>query len=138
MAENTRNQKMTDKILVVTAPDDILQSGIRIAHINLSQPQSQTISQALMQSTLPHTIINYVWNQGDSKLWLFDKISKADLILFNADCDEETAMLTGWMSADPRSYYFGDLRDLNIVNDRVLYNSDDILKLLEKTAKPHG
>ena len=138
MAENTRNQKMTDKILVITAPDDILQSGIRIAHINLTQPQSQSISQALMQSTLPHTVINYVWNQGDSKLWLFDKIPKTDLILFNADCDIESSMLIGWLSADPRSYYFGDLRDLNIVNDRVLYNSDDILKLLEKTSKPHG
>ena len=129
---------MTDKILVITAPDDILQSGIRIAHINLTQPQSQSISQALMQSTLPHTVINYVWNQGDSKLWLFDKIPKTDLILFNADCDIESSMLIGWLSADPRSYYFGDLRDLNIVNDRVLYNSDDILKLLEKTSKPHG
>jgi hypothetical protein len=129
---------MTDKILVVTAPDDILQSGIRIAHINLSQPQSQIISQALMQSTLPHIIINYVWNQGDSKLWLFDKITKTDLILFNAECDIESSMLIGWLSADPRSYYFGDLRDLNIVNDRVLYNSDDISKLLEKTSKPHG
>ena len=129
---------MTDRILVVTAPDDILQSGIRIAHVNLSQSQSQTISQALMQSTLPHTVINYVWSQGDSKPWLFDKIPKTDLILFNADCDEGSSMLIGWISADPRSYYFGDLRDLNIVNDRVLYTSDDILKLLEKTAKPHG
>ena len=129
---------MTDRILVVTAPDDILQSGIRIAHVNLSQPQSQTISQALMQSTLPHSVINYVWNRGDSKQWMFDKIAKTDLILFNADCDEESAMLIGWLSADPRSYYFGNLRDLNMVNDRMIYNSADILKLMEKTAKPHG
>jgi hypothetical protein len=129
---------MTDRILVVTAPDDILQSGIRIAHVNLSQTQSQIISQALMQSTLPHTIINYVWNQEDSKLWLFDKLPKSDLIFFNADCDQESSMLIGWVSADPRSYYFGDLRDLNLVNNRVLYTSDDILNLLEKTAKSHG
>ena len=129
---------MTDRILVVTAPDDILQSGIRIAHINLSQSQSQTISQALMQSTLPHTIINYVWNQQDSKQWLFDKLSKADLIVFNADCDEESSILIGWLSASPRSYYFGNLRDLTLVNNRVIYTSDDILNLLEKTAKSHG
>jgi hypothetical protein len=129
---------MTDRILVVTAPDDILQSGIRIAHVNLSEPQTQIISQALMQSTLPHTIINYVWNSRDSKLWLFDKITKADLIIFNADCDQEMSLITGWVCADPRSYYFGDLRDLNIVNNRVLYNSDDISKLLEKLANQHG
>jgi hypothetical protein len=131
-------KKMTDRILIVTAPDDILQSGIRIANINLTEPQSQMISQALMQSTLPHTIINYVWNWGDSKLWLFDKIPKTDLILFNADCDTGAAMITGWICADPRSYYFGNLRDLNIINDRVLYTSDDILKLLEKIVKSNG
>ena len=135
MAENTRNQKMTDRILVVTAPDDTLQDGIRIAHVNLSQEHSQIISQALLQSKLPHIIINYVWNQGDSKSWLFDKIAKTDLIFFNADYDHETALLTGWVSSNPRSYYFGDLRDLNIVNDRVLYDSNDILNLLEKTIK---
>jgi hypothetical protein len=138
LAENTRHQKMTDRILVVTAPDDTLQDGIRIAHVNLSQEHSQLISQALLQSNLPHTIINYVWNQGDSKSWLFDKISKTNLVFFNADCDQETALLTGWISSNPRSYYFGSLRDLNIVNDRVLYNSDDILNLLEKTVKSHG
>jgi hypothetical protein len=51
---------MTDRILVVTPPDDTLLQGIRIAHINLSPEQSQTISSALFQTTLPHTIINYV------------------------------------------------------------------------------
>ena len=129
---------MTDRILVVTAPDDTLQDGIRIAHVNLSQEHSQLISQALLQSNLPHTIINYVWNQGDSKSWLFDKIFKTNLVFFNADYDQETALLTGWISSNPRSYYFGNLRDLNIVNDRVLYNSDDILNLLEKTVKSYG
>ena len=138
MAENTRHQKMTDRILVVTAPDDTLQDGIRIAHVNLSREHSQLISQALLQSNLPHTIINYVWNQGDSKSWLFDKIFKTNLVFFNADCDQETALLTGWISSNPRSYYFGSLRDLNIVNDRVLYSSDDILNLLEKTVKSYG
>lgn len=129
---------MTDRILIVTAPDDILQSGIRIAHINLTEEQRQIVSQALMHSTLPHTIINYVWSWGDSKQWLFDKIPKADLVLFNADVDSSAAMITGWICADPRSYYFGDLRDLNIINDRVLYTSDDISKLLEKMSKTNG
>lgn len=129
---------MTDRILIVTAPDDILQSGIRIAHINLTEEQRQIVSQALMHSTLPHTIINYVWKWSDSMPWLFDKIPKTDLIFFNADCNSDTAMITGWISADPRSYYFGELRDLNIINDRVLYTSSDITKLLEKIAKPNG
>ena len=126
---------MTDRILLVTAPDDILQDGIRIAHINLTEPQRHIVSQALMQSTLPHIIINYVWNSANSKSWLFDKIAKTDLIFFNADCDSDAAMITGWICANPRSYYFGTLRDLNIINDRVLYTSDDVLKLLEKIAK---
>jgi hypothetical protein len=33
-----------------------------------------------MQSTLPHTIINYVWKMGDSITWLMDKITKGDLL----------------------------------------------------------
>jgi hypothetical protein len=46
-------------------------------------------------------------------------------------------MITGYLAADPRSYYFGTLRDLHVANDRVILNSDEILNLLETIAKYH-
>jgi len=128
---------MTDKILVVTPPDDILLDGIRITHVGLTEEQSQIISSALMQTTLPHTIINYVWKMGDPVEWLLDKIPKSNLIIFNSDTEINGAieLILGWVAAQPQSYYFGILRDLHLANNRVIYNSDDILNLLEKVAK---
>lgn len=128
---------MTDRILVVTPPDDILLQGIRILHVNLDEEQSSIVSNALMQTNLPHNIINYVWKMGDRVDWLLDKTAKSDLIIFNANgpTDPGLDVILGWTAAQPQSYYFGTLRDLHQANDRVIYNSDDILNLLGKISK---
>ena len=128
---------MTDKILVVTQPDDILLDGIRITHIQLTEEQSSIISTALMNFNLPHTIINYVWKMGDPVDWLLDKVAKSNLIFFNAQPpnDASIELIIGWTAAQPKSYYFGTLRDLHLANNRVIYSSDDVLFLLEKIAK---
>ncbi len=127
---------MSDKILVATDPDDTTLQGIRIAHVNLTSEQSSCISSALFQTTLPHNIINYVWTTGESVDWLLDKISKCNLIFFNADSPNE--LIAGWMAAQHNSYYFGTLRDLHLANDRVIYNSDNVLSLLESISKQYG
>jgi hypothetical protein len=131
---------MTDKILVITSPDDTPLQGIRILHVELTQEQSSTISTALLNCTLPHTIINYVWKMGNPVSYLLDKITKSDIIIFNANVQNNGAieLLIGWTAAQHNSYYFGSLRDLHVANDRVLYTSDDILNLLERVAKKHG
>jgi hypothetical protein len=131
---------MTDKILVITSPDDTLLQGIRILHVELTQEQSSTISTALLNCTLSHTIINYVWRMGNPVSYLLDKITKSDIIIFNANVQNNGAieLLIGWTAAQHNSYYFGSLRDLHVANDRVLYTSDDILNLLERVAKKHG
>ena len=49
---------MSDRILVVTPPDDTLLQGIRIVHVELTEEHSAIVSNALMHTTLPHTIIN--------------------------------------------------------------------------------
>lgn len=128
---------MSDRILVVTSPDDTLLQGIRIAHINLNEEQSSIVSQALFQTTLPHNIINYVWTMGDKVEWFLDKISKSDIIIFNADSTPNGAieLLVGWTAAQHNSYYFGTLKDLHIANDRAIYSVEDILTLLEKASK---
>ncbi len=131
---------MTDKILVITPPDDILLQGIRILHVNLNEEQSAIVSAALMQSTLPHNIVNYVWKMGNRVDWLLDKSTKSNIIIFNAtnlNGDSGLAVMLGWIAAQPQSYYFGDLKDLQLVNDRAIYTSDDLLNLMEKISKRH-
>jgi hypothetical protein len=124
---------MSDKILVVTPPDDTLLNGIRILHVELTEEQSQIASSALINSNTQHTVVNYVWKMGDSVEWLLDKITKSNFILFNADITNNgaTELIIGYIAAQPNSYYFGTLRDLNLVNNSVIYNADQIINLLE-------
>ena len=126
---------MTDKILIVTAPDDTVVQGIRIVYVDLNQEQQAVISSALMQTSLTHSMINYIWNVGDSIEWLADKFIKSDLVIFNADSFNQ--LIVGWVAGHHGSYYFGTLKDLHIVNTRAIYNVEDILTLLEKVAKRH-
>jgi hypothetical protein len=124
---------MSDKILVVTPPDDTLINGVRILHVELNEEQSMIVSSALMNSNTQHTVVNYVWKMGDSVEWLLDKVIKSDFILFNADSPNNgaTELIIGYIAAQPNSYYFGNLRDLNLVNKSVIYNSDQIINILE-------
>jgi hypothetical protein len=130
---------MTDKILIVTEPDDTLLQGIRILHVQLAEEQSTIVSNALLQTTLPHTVINYVWKMGNRIDWLLDKIPKCDIILFNANCPPNGAieLIIGWVAAQPNSYYFGILKDLHMANNRAILNSDQIITLLGTAAKQH-
>ena len=124
---------MSDKILVVTPPDDTLINGVRILHVELNEEQSMIVSSALMNSNTQHTVVNYVWKMGDSVEWLLDKVTKSNFILFNADRPNNgaTELIIGYIAAQPNSYYFGTLRDLNLVNSSVIYNSDQIINILE-------
>ena len=124
---------MSDKILVVTPPDDTLINGVRILHVELNEEQSMIVSSALMNSNTQHTVVNYVWKMGDSVEWLMDKVIKSDFILFNADSPNNgaTELIIGYIAAQPNSYYFGNLRALNLVNSSVIYNSDQIINILE-------
>lgn len=128
---------MSDNILIITPPDDTLLDGIRILHVELTQEQNQLISTALLKSNINNTIINYVWRMGDPVSWLLDKKSKSDVIFFNADAPVNGAieMFIGYIAAQPNSYYFGYLKDLQPVNDRAIYNDDNIITILEKMSK---
>lgn len=126
---------MSDQILVITPPDDTLLQGIRILHVELTEEQSSLVSAALLQSALPHTLINYVWKMGNPVPWLLDKIPKCDIILFNADVPPNgTDIIIGWTAAQPQSYYFGNLKDLHLANNRAIYSTNQLLTLLEKVS----
>lgn len=128
---------MTDRILLITPPDDTLLQGLRILHVELTEDQNSIVSEALFKSDLPHSVINYVWKMGNPITWLLDKIPKSDIVIFNADNAANGAieLLIGWTAAQPNSYYFGKLKDLHLANDRAIYTSEDLLTLMEKKSK---
>jgi hypothetical protein len=121
---------MTDKVILVTDPDDILIDGCRILLVNLVEDQTQLISKALNQIELKINLIVYMANSSSID-WILDKKNKSNLIIFNADSQND--LLTGYLSAKMISHYFGNLKILSKVNDRVIYNVDDIVNLLNKT-----
>jgi len=131
---------MTDRVLLITPPDNILISGIRITLVHLDEQQSQIISESLLSANLKNDVITFVWKMGDPVSWLLDKIAKSDLVIFNPESkvDPGREIIIGWTAAQPQSYYFGNLRDLSLANDRVIYNKEDILKLLEKADNKNG
>jgi hypothetical protein len=118
---------MTNKVILVTEPDDILQDGLRLLLVNLTSEQTQIISDALTSLTSLPTIVLYVWNTGEIS-WLFDKKLKSDLIIFNAESVNE--IIIGYMAAQKNSAYFGNLKDLSTINPQGIYNIDDCKNLL--------
>jgi len=118
---------MTNKVILVTEPDDILQEGLRLLLVNLTNEQTQIISDALTSLDSLPTIVLYVWNTGEIG-WLFDKKLKSNLIIFNAESVNE--IIIGYMTAQKNSAYFGNLKDLSSINPQGIYNIDDCKNLL--------
>jgi hypothetical protein len=123
---------MTDKILLVTAPDDSSIDGIRVLLVELTSDQSQIVSNALLTADTRYSIITYSWKMGDPIEWLLDKKTKSDIIIFNADVTSAVELIIGYIAAQPNSYYFGNLKSLAKANDSAIYTTDQILSLLEK------
>lgn len=118
---------MTDKVILVTPPDDVLLDGFRLLLIDLSPEQSSVVSTALT-TIESFTVIAYVWKSGNDIDWLFDKKHKANLIIFNADSQNET--LVGYFAAQRNSYYFGNLKSLQSVNKSAIYSIDQCCDIL--------
>jgi len=131
---------MSDKVIIVTPPDDILLDGLRILLIDLTPEQSQIVSNALLAVNSPYSIINYVWKMGDPMTWMMDKKAKSDLIIFNCDQPNNGAieLIIGYIAAQPNSHYFGTLRDLHLVNNSAIYNTDQIITILENAIQHHA
>lgn len=112
---------MTNKILVITAPDDVLEQGKRISAVDLTATQSFELAESIKQLDDDETIVVYKWTCGDKIDWLLDKIYKSDAILFNAESNDQT--LVGFLAAQRNSCYFGALRSIKEVNKSVVYTS---------------
>lgn len=119
---------MSDKVLLVTAPDDTPVDAIRILLVDLTPEHTQVISNALNEFTSIPNIVTYIWRTGDSVDWLLDKKHKSHSIIFNADC--ENHMILGYMSAQSNSHYFGTLKTLHTVNNNAIYTVNDCVNLI--------
>ena len=119
---------MTNKVILVTEPDDVNYDALRILLVNLTTDQTQLLSEALSKiDHMPVTVL-YIWTNGDTN-WLFDKKHKSNQIIFNAE--HQNQIITGYMAAQQDSAYFGTLKDLDKVNIKAIYNIDDCIKLFE-------
>jgi hypothetical protein len=127
---------MIDKILLVTEPDDIIQDGPRILTVDLSQEHNQIISDSLSDISVFSNIIIYSWVIGNDVSWLIDKSRKSQLIIFNAESQDQ--IIIGYLASKPNAFYFGNLRSLNHVNKSVLFDSEDTKEILIKMLNLYG
>jgi len=127
---------MTDKVLLVSNPDDILEDGARILLVDLNSDQSDIVSQSLLNSNSDIQSIVYTWFNGDSLEWLFDKALKSDIIIFNAESENQT--LVGYFAGKSNSYYFGNLKSLYIIKKTAIYDVGQCSELLNRNFEKYG
>lgn len=126
---------MSDKVIIVTPPDDIQVDGLRILLVDLTPEQTNLISQSLTRLETIPTTITYVWNNLNDVLWLLDKKHKSFLIFFNADSENDA--IIGYMAAQANSYYFGNLKSLSQVNQNAIYDTEQIFNLMENVIQQY-
>ena len=125
---------MSDKIVLVTPPDDILQDGIRLLLVDLDTDQTNILSDALKSLTESTSSIVYIWHSlTDDVEWMLEKKHKSDVILFNAASDND--LIIGYLAAQLNSHYFGTLKSLHNINSSAIYNTDQIINILETVIK---
>ena len=119
---------MTNKITLITPPDDIFDDAMRVLLVDLTQEQSQLVSDALTSMDISIDIVAYVWNHTNTIEWLIDKKHKSQLIIFNADSNN--AELNGYLSAHSNSYYMGTLRSIGITTKRAIKDQPQCSEIL--------
>ena len=126
---------MTGKVLVVTTPDDVMIDGFRLLLVDLDADQSKTISDSLLKISSDTSVITYMWGYNDDSYWLLDKKAKSDLIIFNANSQNE--LIVGYMAAQKNSHYFGTLKTLAQANAKAIYASEDCESLITFNLNNH-
>jgi hypothetical protein len=119
---------MTNKVLVVTPPDDVLLDGVRILVVDLDNAQTQIVSDSLKTITHEHEVILYFWHTGDDVNWLLDKKHKSSLVIFNADSTND--IIVGYLAAQSNSAYFGQLKNIEKVNNSAIYSMEHCSDIL--------
>lgn len=118
---------MSDRVILVTSPDDVLVDGVRILLAGLTAEQQQIVSAALGQLDITSTIIVYTWNPVDND-WSIDKKHKSNIIFFNADWED---IIVGYLAAQSNSHYFGTLKALGSANTSVVYDTEQVSHIIQ-------
>jgi len=126
---------MTGKVLVVTPPDDVVLDGFRLLLVDLDADQTKTVSDCLLKISSVTPVITYLWGANDNVDWLLDKKIKSDLIIFNANSQNE--LIVGYIAAQKNSHYFGTLKTLAMANAKAIYASEDCESLLKLHIDNH-
>lgn len=121
---------MIDSITIVSPPDDFLIDGKRILCYDLTHEQSFTFSTYLKENSFEESLIIYTCKAFEDIEWLLDKKHKSDIIIFNAE-SQDTYMI-GYLSAQPNSFYFGNLKSLAKCNNREITDMEKIIFCLKK------
>lgn len=119
---------MTNKITLITPPDDVFDDALRVLLVDLTQEQNQLVSDSFNNIDLAVTVVVYVWNTNNAIEWLIDKKHKSNLIVFNADSNN--AELVGYLAAQSNSHYMGTLRSIGITNRRAIKDQSQCSEIL--------
>lgn len=129
MAKTERKANVKNKITIITSPDDISQDGVRILVYGCKEEHTLLISSVIYQLEECKPTIIYVSNGQNDSEWALDKKLKCSIIIFNADADDQT--MIGYLAAQSNSYYFGQLRTLDVVNSNRIDSKEQLTKIME-------
>ena len=121
-------------ITIVTPPDNNVSDDFKLLLAGLTPEQTNIISSVLIEYE-DKDIMVYMCDNSKVE-WLLDKKLKADMIIFNAEHEDQN--IVGYLAAQPNSWYFGNLLSLNLINKRVIYNVSDFTDLLRRIINTHG
>lgn len=124
---------MIDKITIVTYPDDYLLDGFRILFVDLTIHQKEMLSRAILSLELADNLICYSYQAVEDVSWAIDKSIKSQLVVVNADSENQA--LIGYLLSKSNCYYIGNLKGLNTIIDRVIYDSDQFIDILNKILR---
>jgi hypothetical protein len=127
---------MSDKITIVTPPDDIYTEGFRIFLYDLHKDQYSIFSQSVLSGDIVPSLIIYNADNLTDIRWILDKLLKSDLIIFNAESNNQ--QMIGYLCSKMNSYYFGKLRDLFLVNNSIIFDVVQLKEILESQFEKYG
>jgi hypothetical protein len=127
---------MSEKIVLVSYPDDILLEGTRILLYDLEKQQTDIVSKALVSLDFDSNIIIYSISSYDDAYYLIDKYHKSDILIFNANSENQTVV--GFLAGKFNSMYFGQLRSIGRINDSEIHDENVCKKQLERMIIKYG
>ncbi len=128
MEKTQRKANVKNRITIITPPDDIAQDGVRILVYGCTKEQTLLISSVIYQLEECKPTIIYVSNGQNDSEWALDKKLKCSIIVFNAEADDQT--MIGYLTAQTNSYYFGQLRSLDSVNNNRINTEEQLTTII--------